>query len=98
MADNILLMNSKKVYSSFSNELITFVKSLDSITEDAKGVFSDGVNLVDCIADVQDDIQKMYFVMKDGSIENCEDFYFKHGAYEKDSNFIEDIKNLVADR
>lgn len=98
MAENALFMNSKKVYSCFSNELVTFVESLDSITEDTKGVFSDGISLLDNIADAEDDIQKMYFVMKDGSIKNCEDFFYEHGAYQKDSHFIEDIKNFVADR
>ena len=40
----------------------------------------------------------MYFVMKDGSIKNCEDFFYEHGAYQNDSHFIEDIKKFVADR
>ena len=92
------LMNTKKVFSNYSNELITFVKDLDSIAEDTKGVFSDGMTLLDNVAGAEDDIQHMYFMMKDGTIENCEDFYSEHGAYEENSNFIEEIKNLVADR
>lgn len=95
---NIELMNTKKVFSTYSNELITFVESLDSIAEGTKGVFSNGMTLLDNIADAEDDIQHMYFVLKDGTIENCEDFYSEHGAFEENSNFIEDIKNLVADR
>lgn len=40
----------------------------------------------------------MYFILKDSSAVCCEDFYAEHGSYDKNSNFIEDIKNLVADR
>ena len=98
MSKDVLFMNSKQVYSRFSSELVTFVESLNDIAPDDNGVYSDGINLLDGVENVEDDIQQMYFILKDGSAVCCEDFYADHGAYDNDSNFIEDIKNLVADR
>lgn len=94
----IKLLNSKKVYSIFSEHLVTFVDSLSEISENQEGAFSDGMTLIDTFENVEDDIQQMYFVLKDGSIYNCEDFYSDMGAYSPGSNFIDNIKNLVADR
>lgn len=94
----IKLLNSKKVYSRFTDKLVTFVDSLSEIPENQEGVFSDGMTLIDTFEDVEDDIQEMYFVMKDGSIYNCEDFYSDMGAYSPGSKFIENIDNYVAER
>lgn len=94
----IKLLNSKKVYSRFTDKLVTFVDSLSEISENQEGVFSDGMTLIDTFENVEDDIQQMYFVLKDGSIYNCEDFYADMGAYNPGSKFIENIDNYVAER
>lgn len=91
-------LKNKKVYSRFSNTLITFVDALGEI-ENQEGAFSDGMLLYDSYENVVDDIQQMYFVLKDGSICNCEDFYSTYGATPPGAvHIIEAIKKYVAER
>ena len=97
--DFIKLMDSKRIYSRFSGHIIKFV---DEITEDMwkddKGVYSDGMTLCDGIENVEDDIQQMYCIMKDGSCYNMEDFYSDFGAYEDGDEFYNNVNELIADR
>lgn len=93
----IEIMNGKKIYSRFSDKLVTFVDEItDSMSED--GVYSDGMSMIDNIEGVEDDISGMYCIMKDGTQYNMEDFYEEFGAFEGDSDFPNNIVNLIADR
>lgn len=98
MKESIKLMNRKQVYSRPSDTLITFVDDIDEIDMEGNGVYSDGVTLIDCIDNCEDDIFQMYFVLKNVGVTNCEDFYAEHGAYDKNSDFLEKIEELVSDR
>lgn len=93
----IELLNKKRVFSRFSDFPVTFVDDIDELEEE-KGVFSDGLNLLDNIEEAEDDIQQMYFVLKDGSFYNCQDFYSDFGAYEEGDKFIKNIEKYVMDR
>ena len=93
----IELLNKKKVFSRFSDFPVIFVDDIDEMEEE-KGVFSDGLNLLDNIEEAEDDIQQMYFVLKDGSFYNCQDFYSDFGAYEEGDKFIKNIEKYVMNR
>lgn len=94
------VLNGKKVYSRFSNRLVTFVEDItDEMYEEEDGVYSTGVyTMIDNIEGIEDDCSGMYCKMKDGSTYNMEDFYAEFGAYDKNSNFPENVMNLIADR
>lgn len=93
------LMNSKDIRSRISEKEVMFVKCLvDEHYLIKDGVFCDGVNLIDNVEDVEDDISQMYCNFKDGGGCNMEDFYSMYGAYERGSAFIDNIKNLIRDR
>ena len=96
------LMNTKQVYSRYSNKLVTFMdfsveELLEKIGPD-EGPFCNGFELVDNEEEAYLEIKDMYVVLKDGSAMNLQDFSTEYGAYREGDEFIENIKNLVADR
>lgn len=97
--DFIKLMNTKKIYSRYSNELVTFTERITSKMYKIKfGVFSDGLNMIDNIDECENDISGMYCVMKDGFNYNMEDFYAEFGAFEDSDTFYTIIETLIEDR
>lgn len=93
------LMNGKDIYSRLSGEKVVFVKSIvDDHYAIKGGVFCDGLNFIDNIEETIDDISQMVCNFKDGGGCNMQDFYSMYGAYEKDSAFLDNIKNLIRDR
>lgn len=92
------LMNQKEIYSRLSGKRVVFVSHLTNEHYAVKdGVFCDGINLIDNIEDVEDDISQMYCNFKDGGGCNMQDFYSMYGAYRKGNAFIENIKKLIQD-
>lgn len=66
-----------------------------------EGSYSTGIDLLEIKSTdnevIEDDIQKMYFVLKDGTVMNCEDFYQEYGDKSKEE-FMQIVDELVADR
>lgn len=92
-------MNRKKIYSRISDKLITFVEEITTeMYETEFGVFSDGINLIDNIANCEDDIQSMYCITKDGSYYNMEDFYSDYRMYDNKDAFFTIVEELIANR
>ena len=97
--DFIELMNTKKIYSRFSDTIVTFVEEItEDMWNDENGVYSDGMTLYDGIGNVQDDIQQMYCKTKKGNYHNMEDFYSAFGAYVDMDEFYNNVKEIIADR
>ena len=97
--DIIGLLNTKKIYSRFSNKPIVFVEEItQDIIDKGQGVYSDGMTLLDFVEDAEDDISNMYCVLKTGHFYNMEDFYAEYGAFEDAEVFFENLKNLIADK
>lgn len=92
------LMNQKEIYSRLSGKRVVFVRCLTNEHYAVKdGVFCDGINFIDNIKDVEDDISQMFCNFKEGGGCNMQDFYSMYGAYEKGNAFIKNIKKLIQD-
>ena len=93
-------LNTRAIFSRFSGELVYFCDDLDDEQElnmaRAKGyrAFSDGLNLLDEKANVEDDIQQMYIVLKNWDYDNLEDFYSENGFFGSDSSVEDKVKSL----
>lgn len=97
--DFTALMNSKKIYASDSDMLVTFVDEItDELLQIKDCVFCDGMTVLDNIGDYEDDIQSLYCIMKDGQEYCMQEFYTDFGAYEDREVFLNNIINLIADR
>lgn len=97
--DLVNALNGKRVYSIYNNTLVTFVERItEAMYMEEDGVYSDGINMVDNIEEIEKDCSGMYCRMKDGSACNMEDFYAEFGAFDKNSNFPENVMNLIEDR
>lgn len=97
--DFIRLLNTKKIYSRYSNKLVTFAETITlKMCKTKFGVFSDGTTILDNIADCENDISGMYCVMKDGFYYNMEDFYTEFGAFNDSTTFYKNIEALIEDR
>jgi len=61
-------------------------------------VFFDGLMLYDGIEGIEDDIQQMNAVTKDGTWVNVENYYTDNGAFEEDGaeRFIEALQRLMS--
>ena len=93
------LLNKKKIYSSFSNHLVTFVEHIDAVSSDDQGVYSDGIVMIDNIANAEDDVQQMYCELKHGGTLCMEDFYADYGCFsDKEELLFNNIAELIADR
>jgi hypothetical protein len=88
---NILLkkLNTKLIYSNFSDSLVFFVADLEDVNEEELirlGHFavSDGINMIDFKENVLDDISNMYGVKSCTPPEfiNLQDFYSEIGIYD----------------
>lgn len=104
------ILNKKKVYSRYSNELVDFVDSIsvdDAISAHKNGkVICDLIFLIDGVANVESDIKKMYFEMESpceckGNYYNFYDFFNENGIFNKDfkpKKFLENINTYVENR
>ena len=93
-------LNTRAIFSRFSGSLVYFMDSLTNVEEyekaRAKGykAFSDGLNLIDEKANVEDDIQQMYVLLKNWDYENLMDFYSENGFFGADSTVEDKLKAL----
>ncbi len=101
MKKNDLLdkMNSKMIFSTYSNSLVHFVEDLDTINQEELeklGIYavSNGMALIDFIDNCMDDIQQMYGVKSLDPFESVslEDFYSENDFYSDDKTEFEIIK------
>ena len=93
---NVLTRN--EIYSVESNESVVFVDDVYDETLTNNKVYSDGLNMIDYIADFEDDISMMYCILKNGGICNMEDFYSDNVAFDDFDTFFKNVKDLIADR
>lgn len=102
----IKLMNSKDIYSCGSNRNpVIFVNSIqeDVLDKGIKtGAYSDGFRLLDFEYDknvgIDDDITKMYGVLRNNRHYNLSDFYNKHFTNKSMFYFIGQISDMFRDR
>ena len=93
-------LNTRAIFSRCSGSLVYFCDDLDDEQElnmaRDKGyrAFSDGLNLLDEKANVEDDIQCMYALLKNGDYYNLEDFYSENGFFGGESSKEEMLKSL----
>jgi hypothetical protein len=92
------VLNRKEIYSVESNEPVVFVNDIYNESLSKDNVYSDGLNMIDYIADFEDDISMMYCILKNGGICNMEDFYSDNGAFDDFDTFFKNVKELIADR
>ena len=71
----LALLNKKQIFSRVSEQPVVFVDDIDDETLPQDKAYSDGILMLDYVANVEDDIQQMYSILKDGSYCNMEDFY-----------------------
>ena len=93
----LALLNKKQIFSRVSEQPVVFVDDIDDETLPQDKAYSDGILMLDYVANVEDDIQQMYSILKDGSYCNMEDFYTKHHAFDDGETFNEEIERLMAD-
>ena len=92
------VLTRKEIYSVESNEPVVFVNDIYNESLSKDNVYSDGLNMIDYIADFEDDISMMYCILKNGGICNMEDFYSDNGAFDDFDTFFKNVKELIADR
>jgi len=92
------VFNRKEIYSVESNEPVVFVNDIYNESLSKDNVYSDGLNMIDYIADFEDDISMMYCILKNGGICNMEDFYSDNVAFDDFDTFFKNVKELIADR
>jgi hypothetical protein len=92
------VLTRKEIYSVESNEPVVFVNDIHNESLSKDNVYSDGLNMIDYIADFEDDISMMYCILKNGGICNMEDFYSDNGAFDDFDTFFKNVKDLIADR
>jgi hypothetical protein len=92
------VLTRKEIYSVESNEPVVFVNDIHNESLSKDNVYSDGLNMIDYIADFEDDISMMYCILKNGGICNMEDFYTDNGAFDDFDTFFKNVKDLIADR
>jgi hypothetical protein len=92
------VLTRKEIYSVESNEPVVFVNDIHNESLSKDNVYSDGLNMIDYIADFEDDISMMYCILKNGGICNMEDFYSDNVAFDDFDTFFKNVKELIADR
>ena len=92
------VLTRKEIYSVESNEPVVFVNDIYNESLSKDNVYSDGLNMIDYIADFEDDISMMYCILKNGGICNMEDFYSDNVAFDDFDTFFKNVKDLIADR
>lgn len=90
-------LSKKKFFSRFSNAEVIFVDKIPEDRGDMTKAYFDGMFLLDNVADVEDDIQQVNSITKDGDYVNLEDFYADEGAFDKNGGerFYKAICNLM---
>jgi len=90
------ILGTRDIRSNLSDEIVTFVSPLPEGA--TTGVYSDGVNLLDLTAGIEDDISQMHGILRSGEPVNMQDFYSWFGAWEEGNRFGRMISVLLRDR
>ena len=80
-------IKDKVFIANTCGELAEVVRELPETPEQGK-VYFDGFSILDCITNIEDDIQMVCSITKQGQVFNLEDYYSVNGAYGKD-RFVE---------
>jgi hypothetical protein len=90
------IIEDKIFFSNISNSPVEVVEKLPEEIVPGKVLF-DGLNLFDGIEGIEDDIQQMHSLLKDGTIVNLEDYYTDNGAFDDDGwdRFIAALERLI---
>ena len=93
-------MKKKIFFSCLSVNEAVFVDSIEELSEeqlaDKSKAYFDGMTLIDCEQDVEDDISQVYSITEDKEHVNLQNYYEKNGAFDEDSGqFLRAIKNLM---
>lgn len=90
------IIQDKIFFSNISGNPVEVVKKLPEEIVPGKVLF-DGLNLFDGIEGIEDDIQQMHSLTKDGVVVNLEDYYTDNGAFEDDGwdSFLEALERLM---
>lgn len=92
------VLNGNKIYSVESNESVVLVDDVYDETLSKNMVYSDVINIIDYIADFEDDISMMYCILKNGGFCNMKDFYSDNGAFDEFDTFFKNVKELIVGR
>ena len=92
------IMNTKKVYSLLSDQLVEFTDEIEAHRGEASGAYFNGWLLLDNIADSEGEDDNIYVTLKDGNNMNLHDFVNEYGIWEDEDRFLENVKMLIADR
>ena len=90
------IIEDKIFFSNISGNPVEVVEKLPEEIVPGKVLF-DGLNLFDGIEGIEDDIQQMHSLLKDGTIVNLEDYYTDNGAFDDDGwdRFIAALERLM---
>lgn len=88
-------IKDKVFFSCHSNVMVEVVEELPEKGEAGKAYF-DGMSLLDCVEDIEDDIQQVSSITEEGVKVNLEDYYQKHGVFDEDNTrFISALNKLM---
>lgn len=90
------IIQDKIFFSNISGNPVGVVEKLPEEIVPGKVLF-DGLNLFDGVEGIEDDIQQMHSLLKDGTIVNLEDYYTDNGAFDDDGwdRFIAALERLM---
>ena len=90
------IIQDKIFFSNISGNPVEVVEKLPEEIVPGKVLF-DGLNLFDGIEGIEDDIQQMNSVTKNGERVNLEDYYTDNGAFDDDGmdRFITALERLM---
>lgn len=79
------VIKDKVFFSRISGAMAEVVEKIPDQPQKGK-VYFDGITLIDCIDELEDDIQQMTTITQYGHIVNLEDYYHENGAFDKEGN------------
>lgn len=98
-------MNSKDIRSNYTDNLVLFVDTLDSITDQniRSGAYCDGSYFIEFPSDkdplgAEDDLTKLYGTFRNDKIINLESFYNLYDADTSPIFFLAQVEALLKDR
>lgn len=91
-------IKDKIFFSRLSDAEVVVVESIKDAPKDDRKAYFDGVFLRDNVAGLEDDIQQLTSISKEGEIINIETFYEEKGAYDPDSDFLATIEGALMNK
>ncbi|MCQ2130352.1 MAG: hypothetical protein MJY94_03040 [Bacteroidales bacterium] len=91
-------IKDKIFFSRLSDAEVIVVESIKDAPKNDNKAYFDGVFLRDNVVGMEDDIQQLTSISKDGEIINIESFYEEKGAYDPDSDFLATIEGSLMNK